>query len=105
MTTGCRPGVPIADLPDWDPRKHWDAAEEEQPAPDCGHGLWRGDSAWDATDGQPDDNGYLIPPIGTRCVGCGQALTAVPELIAPIACTDGLHYHCGTCAAFLEDDE
>lgn len=51
----------------------------------------------------PDRNGYVKPPSGSRCVGCGQTLAPYPELIAQVVCTEDEHYHCGTCAAFLED--
>lgn len=103
MTTDCRPFASLAELPDWDPRVDWDPVEEERPAPDCGHGLWLEASRWKPEHGEPDKNGYAKAPAGSRCVCCGQTLAPYPDLIASVVCTDDEHYHCGTCAAFLED--
>jgi hypothetical protein len=100
----CRPFAPVTDLPDWDPRVGWDEAEEGGPAPDCGHGLWLTASRWAPEHGTPDENGYVKPPNGSRCVGCGQLLKpAYPELIARVVCGEAEHYHCDHCASYLED--
>ncbi len=103
MSVVCRPGALLDDLPDWDPRKFWDPVEEERPAPDCGHGLWLITSRWLPEHGEPDDSGYVKTPPGSRCVGCATELAPYPELVAPVVCDDNPHYHCGNCAAFLED--
>lgn len=92
-----------AELPPWDPRVGWDEAEEGRPAPDCAAGLWLEASRRRPEHGTPDKNGYLKPPTGTRCVGCGENLPPYPELIEIVHGSDGQHYHCAHCASYLED--
>ncbi|MDG4796192.1 hypothetical protein [Micromonospora sp. WMMD1082] len=92
-------------LPDWDPRVGWDEAEEGRPAPDCAAGLWLAASLWKPEHGQPDHNGWVKPPSGTRCVGCGQELSPYPQMLAPAYGSDGQHYTCDNCACYLDDAE
>jgi hypothetical protein len=92
-------------LPPWDPRVDWDEAEEGRPAPDCVAGLWLEASRWRPEHGQPDDHGWVTAPAGIRCVGCGQLLPPYPMLIAPAFGSDGMHYHCDTCACYLDDED
>jgi hypothetical protein len=93
------------ELAPWDPRVGWEEAEEGRPAPDCAHGLWLAASRWGPEHGALNESGYCIPPKGARCVGCAQEVDTYPELTEHVFGSDDLHYHCGNCAAFLEDDE
>lgn len=81
----------------------WDETEGGRPAPDCAHGLWLESSRWTAEHGQPDESGYVAPPAGIRCVGCAVMLAPCLELVEQVFGSDGLHYHCATCAAFIGD--
>lgn len=100
--------APTAGLPAWDPRVGWDEQAEGRPAPDCAHGSWNEASRWNPMHGQPDDSGYLVPPPGTRCLGCGTELAPHKELLDH-GCggcgDDAWHYHCGNCAAYLDDED
>jgi hypothetical protein len=92
---------PTAALPDWDPRVGWD--DPDRPPPDCAHGLWLEASRWRPEHGALDASGYCVPPAGTRCVGCAEELARYPELTERVRGSDGRHYHCGNCAAYLAE--
>ncbi|MFI1995710.1 hypothetical protein [Actinoplanes sp. NPDC020271] len=79
-------------------------SDDDRPAPDSPSGLWLTTSRWLPDHGGLDEDGYAVPPTGSRCVGCGVALSSVCELVAAVHGSDGLHYHCGTCATYLEED-